>query len=104
MDWSEEKKRGVMKPVRHKIQEKLIMKVISDLLVAAPTHYTSCKRVVYVAKIELHYQTPILIERNGLGKRTCNGKLLQKLTPFRKRTQKEREIKGAGEMIAYPLT
>ncbi len=77
-----------MKPVWNKIQEKLIMKVISVLLVAASTHWTSWKSAVYVAEIEPHYQIPVdadwkcsLIEGNGLGKRTStrNARLLQKL-------------------------
>ncbi len=100
-----------MKPVWNKIQEILIMMEISVLLVAASTHWTSWTRAAYVAEIEPHYQIPVdadwkcsLIEGNGLEKLTWNARLLQNLTPFRKRAQTQREIKGAGEMIAYPLT
>ncbi len=98
-----------MKHVWNKIQEKLIMMVISDL-VAASTHWTSWKRVVSVAEIEPHYQIPVdawkcsLIEGYGLEKRICNARLLLKLTSFRKRAQKQREIKDASEVIAYTLT
>ncbi len=64
-----------MNPVRNKIQEKLITMVISVLLVAASTHWTSWKRAAYVAEIKPHYQIPVdawkcsLIEGSGLEKR-----------------------------------